>query len=48
MRNKKEIVSLNAVKFEAVDGMSLDERLEKLTSKELKAVKAGDDCQWMD
>ena len=48
MRNKKEIVSLNTVKFETVDGMSLDERLEQLTSKELKAVKAGDGCQWMD
>lgn len=41
MERNEEIVSLNAVRFEQKEDMTLDERLERLTSEELKGMSAG-------
>lgn len=41
MKKDEEIVSLNSISFEQREEMSLDERLQKLASNELNAIKAG-------
>lgn len=48
MKSKKEIVSLNSIRFEGMDGMGINESLEMLVPEEMKRIIAGDDCQWMD
>lgn len=49
MKTKNEIVSLTTVKVESLEGMTLNERLEKLTSKEMRFTVAGTEgCEWMD
>ncbi len=41
MKKNNEIVSLNIVPYELQSELTMDERLEKLTSVELKKLKAG-------
>lgn len=41
MKRSNEIVSLNAVPVELQEDLTLDERLDKLTSKELQSLNGG-------
>lgn len=45
MKKDEEMISLNFTKNEFDEEMSLDERLQRLKTNELKSIKAGAICQ---